>query len=123
VSNVRRRKAKVRRYEHVNVTVPGARKYLIEQEREYGVDYRLDPPALVRTPTLDALEHDETVEVDAWELPGDTDWTAATFGGLYAVVRVGPEDTVTLIAHVDGPLDLPRDERGRALPSAKPTGP
>ena len=112
MTNIRRRKAKPRRYADVSVVVPGAREHLIRDEYEYSVDPRYDPPRLDRT-LLDPLEAGEPVTLDAWQLPGEPEQSIADYGGLYAVVRVGADDTVTVVAPVDGPLGLPGDRQAR----------
>jgi hypothetical protein len=106
VTNIRRRKAKPRRYTDVSVVEPGAREHLIRAEYEYGVDPRYDPRRLDRT-VLDALEAGEPVEVDAWELPGEPADIIRTFGGLYSRVVLVGDDLVTVVQPVAGPLEPP----------------
>jgi hypothetical protein len=87
----------------VSVVVPGAREHLIRDEYSYTVDPRYDPPRLDRT-LLDPLEAGEPVTVGAWELPGDS-WRE--LGGMYAVVQLDADDTVTIVKPADGQLALP----------------
>ena len=88
----------------------GVRQYLIEQEYEDAWDPRTDPPTLHRE-LLDPLEAGEPVTLDEWQLPGEPEQIIADYGGLYAVVRVGADYTVTVVEPVDGPLGLPGDRR------------
>jgi hypothetical protein len=106
VTNIRRRKAKPRRYMDLSVVVPGVREHLIRAEYAYSVDPRYDPPRLHRT-VLDALETGEPVEVDASELPGERADIIRTFGGLYSRVVLVGDDLVTVVQPVAGPLEPP----------------
>jgi hypothetical protein len=83
--------------------VPGVRAYLIAEEYVYGVDYRLDRPALVRIPTLDALEAGEPVVVAAWELPESSAFKQAALRNLDRQSdRVSVDDeVVTLLERRD----------------------